>query len=42
VGDLNAERNPTEKFRTYGEKLANADRLARAYGFNVCARITSG
>jgi hypothetical protein len=42
VGDLKAGRNPTEKFRSYGEQLANADRLARAYGFNVCARITSG
>jgi hypothetical protein len=42
VADLKAGQNPTEMFRTYGETLANADRLARAYGFNVCSRITSG
>ena len=42
VSDLEAGGNPTEKFRTYGETLASADRLARAYGFQVCSRITSG
>ena len=42
VSDLKAGDNPTEKFRTYGETLANADRLARGYGFQVCSRITSG
>jgi hypothetical protein len=42
VADLEAGRNPTQKFRNYGEALATADSEARAYGFDVCARITSG
>jgi hypothetical protein len=42
VSDLEAGQNPTEKFRDYGETLAAADRLARAYGFEVCSRITAG
>jgi len=42
VSDLEAGQNPTEKFRDYGETLAAADLLARAYGFEVCSRITAG
>ncbi len=42
VAGLRSGTNPTAVATEYGQKLAKADQLAAAYGFQSCARVSSG
>lgn len=42
IPELRAGRNPNDLFVDYGGKVAAANQLAAAYGFEVCSRNSAG